>query len=136
MDDRTGTTAYKSDSNTIEIEPSASSLSFEQEQFMKDVQQGLTNSPKSLPCKYFYDQRGSELFEQICQLDEYYITRTELALLNKINTELAQMIGPQATIIEPGAGAGIKIQALLQTSFNQNFQIFKLCQFKETSHIL
>ena len=87
-------------------------LKKDQKQFLEDVKLGLSTQPKSLPCKYFYDKKGSELFEKICQLEEYYITRTELALLEDINTELAKMIGKNATIIEPGAGAGIKIQTL------------------------
>ncbi len=46
--------------------------------FLQDVVDGLRRTPKRVPSKYFYDQRGSELFEQICELDEYYLTRTEL----------------------------------------------------------
>ena len=45
--------------------------------FLSDVLAGLQMTPKQLPCKYFYDQRGSELFDRICQLDEYYLTRSE-----------------------------------------------------------
>lgn len=81
--------------------------------FIEDVINGLSKSNKTLPCKYFYDETGSELFEEICELDEYYITRTELQLLEEIKDEMAAMIGPNAVIIEPGAGAGIKIQTLL-----------------------
>ncbi len=81
--------------------------------FFNDVINGLSLSQKTLPCKYFYDEKGSNLFEEICELDEYYITRTELKLIEDIKYELAELIGPNATIIEPGAGAGIKIQTLL-----------------------
>lgn len=81
--------------------------------FLQDVIEGLSHSQKTLPCKYFYDETGSKLFEQICQLDEYYITRTELKLLENIKQELANSIGKDAVIIEPGAGAGKKIQILL-----------------------
>lgn len=84
-----------------------------QDEFLNEVIQGLSNAQKTLPCKYFYDEVGSNLFEDICELDEYYITRTELALINSIKYELAEMIGEEAVIIEPGAGAGIKIQTLL-----------------------
>lgn len=83
------------------------------EEFRKDVITGLSKSPKSLPSKYFYDQAGSHLFEKICALEEYYLTRVELALLTSIREELAAAIGRKAAIIEPGAGAGIKIQILL-----------------------
>lgn len=49
--------------------------------FLDDVLLGLQGSPKSLPCKYFYDKRGSSLFDQICELEEYYLTRTELEIM-------------------------------------------------------
>lgn len=81
--------------------------------FSQDVIHGLSQAQKTLPCKYFYDSRGSQLFEEICELDEYYITRTELALIDTIKHEVADLIGDSATIIEPGAGAGKKIQKLL-----------------------
>ncbi|MET1253976.1 L-histidine N(alpha)-methyltransferase [Aliikangiella maris] len=81
--------------------------------FIDDVIEGLSTTPKKLPCKYFYDEYGSQLFEKICDVKEYYITRTELQLLDEIKFELSSLIGPEAVIIEPGAGAGIKIQNLL-----------------------
>lgn len=81
--------------------------------FFYDVISGLTVSPKTLPCKYFYDEQGSLLFEKICQLDEYYITRTELAMLKQYAPEMAEYIGEDAVVIEPGSGAGEKIQRLL-----------------------
>lgn len=81
--------------------------------FLSEVIDGLKNAQKTLPCKYFYDEKGSQLFEQICQLEEYYITRTELSLIDEIKHDVAKLIGKNATIIEPGAGAGIKIRKLL-----------------------
>jgi L-histidine Nalpha-methyltransferase len=84
-----------------------------QQQFTKDVIEGLSRPQKTLPCKYFYDEEGSNLFEEICELDEYYVTRAEMALLQQIELELAELIGKDAIIIEPGAGAGIKIKKLL-----------------------
>ncbi|MGH8551247.1 MAG: L-histidine N(alpha)-methyltransferase [Methylococcales bacterium] len=86
-----------------------------QQEFLRDVIEGLSKMPKSLPSKYFYDEAGSQLFERICALDEYYLTRVEMQLLISIRHELAAAIGPHAAIIEPGAGAGIKIQILLET---------------------
>lgn len=83
------------------------------DQFERDVVAGLTNEPKSLPCKYFYDQRGSQLFEQICRTPEYYVTRTELALLREVSAEVAERIGPRAWVLEPGAGVGEKVQVFL-----------------------
>src|ERR1700692_2541383 len=70
---------------------------------------GLRNSPKSIPCKYFYDAEGSRLFEQICELPEYYPTRTEFSLLQAHADEMAALVGPNAEIMEFGAGAGEKI---------------------------
>ncbi|MFT6732575.1 MAG: dimethylhistidine N-methyltransferase [Polaribacter sp.] len=91
------------------------SNSIENNVFLNDVLNGLRENQKALPCKYFYDEAGSALFEKICELDEYYITRTELELLDNIKQELAEKIGKNAVIIEPGAGAGKKIQTLLRS---------------------
>ena len=82
-------------------------------QFLKDVLQGLGQTHKTLPCKYFYDEKGSQLFEQICALDEYYVTDTEIKLLQHNMSDIAKYIQPNCHIIEPGSGAGIKIQMLL-----------------------
>ena len=81
--------------------------------FLHDVLEGLQQTPKTLPCKYFYDDRGSRLFEDICLLDEYYITRVELKILQQYANEIAALIGDNAVVIEPGSGAGEKIQLLL-----------------------
>src|SRR5690606_5131992 len=83
------------------------------EQFLKDVLHGLKQTPKQLPCKYFYDERGSILFTEICKTPEYYITRTELALLDEILPEVARLAGSKVNIIEYGSGEGIKIRKLL-----------------------
>jgi L-histidine Nalpha-methyltransferase len=74
---------------------------------------GLRDQPKHIPCKYFYDAEGSHLFENICATPEYYPTRIELALLNRHAGEMAALIGPNAEILEFGAGAGEKIRPLL-----------------------
>ena len=74
---------------------------------------GLRAHPKSIPCKYFYDAEGSRLFEQICALPEYYPTRTEFSLLRAHAQEIAALAGPDAEIMEFGAGAGEKIRTLL-----------------------
>jgi dimethylhistidine N-methyltransferase len=66
-----------------------------------------------LPCKYFYDQRGSELFDQICQLDEYYLTRSELALMDQFAPEMGAQIGPGAMLVEYGSGSSVKTRYLL-----------------------
>ena len=84
-----------------------------QSEFLQDVVRGLSKEQKTLPCKYFYDERGSQLFTEICEQEEYYLTNTEIALLNKYGAEIAAITGQNACIIEPGSGAGEKIQLLL-----------------------
>ena len=86
--------------------------------FLSDVVEGLTQGQKSLPCKYFYDERGSELFTEICKLDEYYLTRTEMDLLLEVRDDIANQVGSGVQIIEPGSGAGEKIKLLLEAFDN------------------
>ena len=74
---------------------------------------GLSASPRTLPSRLFYDQTGSTLFEQICDLPSYYLTRTELAILKANLPAMADRIGPDALIIELGSGAGTKTRLLL-----------------------
>ncbi len=78
----------------------------------QDVIAGLTKNPKSLPPKYFYDDRGSELFEQICALPEYYPTRTEASIINKYADEIAQ-ITVSGELVELGSGSSTKTRLLL-----------------------
>lgn len=82
-------------------------------EFSRDVHAGLGAAVKTLPAKYFYDRRGSELFEQICRLPEYYPTRTERKILRDNAAEIAEIIGPDAEVVEFGAGAAEKIRLLL-----------------------
>jgi len=74
---------------------------------------GLTAAQKRISPKYFYDQRGSELFDDICRLPEYYPTRTELKLMDAHLDEVAKLVGPQAAVIEFGAGSNLKVRKLL-----------------------
>jgi len=74
---------------------------------------GLTARQKHISPKYFYDERGSHLFDQICQLPEYYLTRTELRLMDSHFDEVADLVGPRASVIEFEAGSNIKIRKLL-----------------------
>lgn len=83
-------------------------------EFLRDVLEGLSGQQKTLPCKYLYDETGSRLFEQICELDDYYLTRTEATILEENLGEMATCIGPEALIVEPGAGNCEKIQPLLE----------------------
>src|SRR5262245_20739281 len=80
-----------------------------------DVIAGLRAPQKHLPCRLLYDARGAALFEQICTLDDYYPTRSELALLEAHLPAIAATVGPRARVIEPGSGAGIKTRMLLRT---------------------
>ncbi|MBE9033949.1 L-histidine N(alpha)-methyltransferase [aff. Roholtiella sp. LEGE 12411] len=77
-----------------------------------DVIQGLTQTPKSLPPKYFYDDRGSQLFEEICDLPEYYPTRTEAWILSQYADEIAQITG-SCELVELGSGSSTKTRILL-----------------------
>jgi dimethylhistidine N-methyltransferase len=82
-------------------------------QFRADVLGGLLAREKKLPCKYFYDEVGSALFEQITELDEYYPTRTELAIMEKHAAEMAGLLGPRCLLIEYGSGSSLKTRRLL-----------------------
>lgn len=86
---------------------------YQTEQVRDEVLRGLLAPRKHLPCRLLYDARGAELFEQICTLDEYYPTRTELALLEAHLPALAAAIGAEARVVEPGSGAGVKTRMLL-----------------------
>lgn len=79
-----------------------------------DVLAGLRAARKHLPCRLLYDARGAALFEQICAVEEYYPTRSELALLEAHLPAIAAAVGPQARVLEPGSGAGIKTRMLLR----------------------
>ncbi|MEJ2721849.1 MAG: L-histidine N(alpha)-methyltransferase, partial [bacterium] len=83
------------------------------ENLVEDVTAGLTSSPKQLPCKLFYDERGSRLFERITMLDEYYPTRTEVAIMEECAGEMAALVGPRAMVIEYGSGSSSKTRILL-----------------------
>ena len=78
-----------------------------------EVLAGLRGTPKTLPPKLFYDARGAELFERICELDEYYLTRAELSILRARAAEIASLVGPEAALVEYGSGAGVKVRLLL-----------------------
>jgi L-histidine Nalpha-methyltransferase len=78
-----------------------------------DVLEGLKKEPKELSSVWFYDELGSFLFENICELPEYYITRTELQIMHAHGNEMAQHIGPEAAVIEFGSGTSMKTRLLL-----------------------
>ena len=79
----------------------------------REVQAALAGAPPRLPTKYLYDRRGSELFDAICELPEYYPTRTELAIMKRAARQMAQRIGPEACLVELGSGSSIKTRQLV-----------------------
>jgi dimethylhistidine N-methyltransferase len=81
---------------------------------LSDIIAGLSSDPRTLPCKYFYDERGAALFGKICELPEYYITRTEIDILDKHRAEIASQLGPNIELIGLGTGAGTKTRILIE----------------------
>jgi len=92
----------------VDLRPPADSL-------FADVVAGLSAAQKALPPKYFYDARGCELFNAICDLPEYYVTRAELSLMRQRATEMARALGPGCALIEVGCGNSEKTRLLLQS---------------------
>ncbi len=82
--------------------------------FAREVEEGLSRTPKSLPSKLFYDGPGSVLFEEITHLPEYYLTRTELEILQRRDSEIAKAVGSNITVVELGAGTATKTATLLR----------------------
>ena len=84
-----------------------------EESFRDSVLAGLGHAPKTLPCKFFYDVRGSALFEEICEVPEYYLTRTEIAILEEYSGAIARHIGAHCRLVELGSGSSRKVRILL-----------------------
>jgi dimethylhistidine N-methyltransferase len=84
------------------------------EDFREAVVRGLGLRPKAIPSKFFYDARGSRLFEEICELEEYYLTRTEIGLLERHGAAIAELIGGRARLVEFGSGSSVKVRILLE----------------------
>jgi L-histidine Nalpha-methyltransferase len=82
--------------------------------FREEVLRGLSATPKHIAPKFFYDQRGSELFDKICQLPEYYIPRVETDILRSCARELARLVGPDCMLVELGSGASRKVRLVLE----------------------
>ena len=81
--------------------------------FAEDVRAGLTSTPKRLSCRYFYDAEGSRLFDAICELPEYYLTRTEAGILEQRAAELAARFDAPPTLVELGSGSASKTRLLI-----------------------
>jgi dimethylhistidine N-methyltransferase len=85
----------------------------EQESFAAAMHAGLSRERKAIPCRFLYDRLGSELFDRICELPEYYPTRTETAILKHGASAIANLVGPGASLVELGAGSSVKTRLLL-----------------------
>ena len=81
--------------------------------FQSEFLAGLKRHPKTLPCKFFYDERGSTLFDDICELEEYYLTRTETKILRDNVEEISALCGSDCVLIELGSGRSSKTRLLL-----------------------
>lgn len=84
------------------------------ERFKEEFIGGLKRQPKAVPCKFLYDEQGSRLFDQICELDEYYPTRTEISILRDKVGEVAALCGPRCLLVELGSGRSHKTRLLLE----------------------
>jgi dimethylhistidine N-methyltransferase len=91
----------------VDLEPAKSD-------FLSEAIVGLSRQPRTLPCKYFYDENGAEFFQKICELPEYYITRTETGILRVHAHQMAHYIGARCELIGLGTGSGTKTRILLE----------------------
>lgn len=85
----------------------------EADRMLEEALEGLCETPKTLPCKYFYDEVGSALFDRICELEEYYPTRTESGIMRDNIDEIARALGPNVLLVEYGSGSCVKTRLLL-----------------------
>ena len=102
----------------------------------KDVLQGLSTNPKTLPSKYFYDERGDKIFQQIMQMPEYYLTNCEFEILDQYKADFLRIFGNEHfELIELGAGDGMKTKLLLVHFVGQRTD-FSYCPIDISGHIL
>lgn len=106
---------YIIDSNLEYFKPHSTKI---EKTFAEDVSASLNRDSKFISPKYFYDKKGSELFEQICSLPEYYPTRTEIEILKKIQSELEQYLDESFRLVELGSGSSVKTRLILDV-FNK-----------------
>jgi L-histidine Nalpha-methyltransferase len=90
----------------------------EREDLINEVLLGFDKPQKELPCKLFYDKRGSALFDEICELEEYYPTRTEIGIMKENIDEICSFLGKNCLLVELGSGSSIKIRLLLENLKN------------------
>ena len=101
------TTFATADWAALDLTPDADKVTAE-------VVAGLSGSPKTLPCKLFYDRRGSDLFDRICEQPEYYPTRTEIGIMQRHAADMADRLGPGVRLIELGSGSSAKTPLLIE----------------------
>lgn len=101
---------------TLDLKPAAGS-------FAEDIDRGLSDSPKHLPCMYFYDYHGSQLFEQICSLPEYYPTRTEAGILRQFSGEIVSHLPENPLLVELGSGSCTKTRHIIDELLSRHDRI-------------
>jgi dimethylhistidine N-methyltransferase len=99
--------------NSQTDEPRCISSALTPASFRRDVLAGLSRPRKTLPCKYLYDEQGARLFEAICELEEYYPTRTEVSILKQNIDEIAALVPPCSNLVDLGSGNSVKTRLLL-----------------------
>jgi L-histidine Nalpha-methyltransferase len=95
----------------------------ESAEFLADVIAGLSSNPRTIPYKYFYDDHGAAFFQKICELPEYYVTRTEIDILDRSRADIASQLGPNVELIGLGTGAGTKTRILIEALENPSVYI-------------
>jgi dimethylhistidine N-methyltransferase len=106
---------YVIDSKLQYFKPHATKI---EKTFAEEIRISLTKNQKSIAPKFFYDKKGSNLFEKICSLPEYYPTRTEISILKKLQTELPDFVDDSFRLVELGSGASVKTRLLLDIFTN------------------
>ena len=101
---------YEIDSNLQYFKPHSTKI---EKTFVEDISLGLKNNSKFIPPKYFYDKKGSELFEQICSLPEYYPTRTEIEIIRFLQDDLSNFLDNSFRLVELGSGSSNKTRLIL-----------------------
>ena len=115
---------YIVDSKLRYFKPHATQI---QETFAEEVYSGLNRDSKFISPKFFYDKKGSELFERICLIPEYYLTRTEISILKQLQNELASFLDGDFRLVELGSGTSVKTRLLLDVFTSQkNLEYFPI----------
>jgi dimethylhistidine N-methyltransferase len=123
------------DSETLDL----ADFGLEDDHFREDLLEGLLHEPKWAPCKYLYDCAGSQIFDRICEVKDYYPTRTERRIFDAHLADMARAIGPRAMVVEPGAGNGDKgillLEALEDPAAYVPLEISKRHMMEASEHI-